>query len=536
MNLQNLKIGTRLSAGFTAVLALLLGIAWLGLHNMAALQSDLRRVTEVNNTGIHLASEMRSDVVDRMIALRNLALLTDAKELEPEVKRIEKDAARYAESNASLSKLFEANNAGAEERALLAKIQGLSRDIQPLIEKASALGLAHERDEATRVLLHEVRPIQFQWQAALTDLVAREEKINEDEKEEGEKAYETARMVVFGLTALAVVAGFAIARFTSRSITKPLAQAVAVAQTVAAGDLRTQIDVRSSDETGQLLEALRAMSDSLGGIVAQVRSGTETITSASDEIATGNLDLSSRTEQQASALEETASSMEELAAAVSHNAGSARTAAEMAEATRAVASQGGEAVGEVVRTMESIDASAKKIVDIIAVIDGIAFQTNILALNAAVEAARAGEQGRGFAVVASEVRNLAQRSASAAQEVKALITDSVSQVEQGSALVNRAGATMREVVASVERMTSVVGEISNATHEQEAGIQQINQAVSDMDATTQQNAALVEEAAAAAASLQDQAKELSGLVSVFQLPASSSAPRLGVTKHPLLAA
>ncbi len=535
MKIHNLKIGTRLFAGFAALLALLLGIALLGLHNMARLQTGLEHVTEVNNTGIHLASEMRMDVADRMIALRNIALLTSPEELQAEVKRIDKDAARYADNERKLGELFAADGARADQKALLEKVQTLARDIQPLIDKAVGFGLQHQQEAAIRALLDDVRPLQFQWVATLAELVALEEKINDDDKVAGEQAYASARNTVYALTALALLAGFVIARITSRSITKPLAEAVAIARTVAGGDLRTRIDVRSTDETGQLLEALRAMSDSLGGIVAQVRGGTETMAAASTEIATGNLDLSSRTEQQAGALEETASSMEQLAAAVSNNAGSARQAADMARAARDVAARGGAAVGEVVRTMEAIDASSRKIVDIISVIDGIAFQTNILALNAAVEAARAGEQGRGFAVVASEVRHLAQRSASAAQEVKALITDSVGQVEQGSLLVGRAGATMGEVVASVERVTAIVGEISTATQEQEAGIAQVNQAVIEMDNVTQQNAALVEEAAAAAASLQDQAAELAGLVSVFRLP-EGGAPRIGMTQRVLLPA
>jgi len=311
----------------------------------------------------------------------------------------------------------------------------------------------------------------------------------------------------------AIVAGVVV----SRSIVRPLDRAVEVAKTVAAGDLRARIEVTSNDETGQLLQALKDMNASLKQIVSKVRSGAETISVASDEIATGNMDLSSRTEQQAGALEETASSMEELTSTVKQNADNARQASQLAISACDVALKGGDVVERAVTTMASISESSKQIVDIIGVIDGIAFQTNILALNAAVEAARAGEQGRGFAVVASEVRNLAQRSATAAKEIKSLIGDSVERVEAGSALVNETGATMSEIVASVKRVMDIMAEISAASVEQGAGIEQINIAVTEMDTTTQQNAALVEEAAAAAQALREQTVALNEVVGVFKL-------------------
>jgi methyl-accepting chemotaxis protein len=295
-----------------------------------------------------------------------------------------------------------------------------------------------------------------------------------------------------------------------------------VAQTVASGDLSSVINVRSSDETGLLLQALKDMNESLVRIVTRVRSGTETIVTASGQIASGNLDLSSRTEEQASSLEETASSMEELTSAVRQNADNARDAKELARSASDIASHGGEIVAQVVETMESINAASAKIVDIISVIDSIAFQTNILALNAAVEAARAGEQGRGFAVVATEVRNLAQRSAAAAKDIKTLITDSVDRIASGSVLVNKAGATMTDIVGGVTRVTDIMNDISMASDEQRAGIEQVNQAVAQMDQVTQQNAALVEEAAAAAVSLREQADELAQLVGVFRLRGSAA--------------
>jgi methyl-accepting chemotaxis protein len=272
-----------------------------------------------------------------------------------------------------------------------------------------------------------------------------------------------------------------------------------------------------------MLFAMKTMRDDLAGIVGQVRSGTDTIATASGQIASGNLDLSSRTEQQASSLEETASSMEELTSTVKQNADNARQARQLALTASNVASEGGTVVAQVVETMGAIDASSRKIVDIISVIDGIAFQTNILALNAAVEAARAGEQGRGFAVVATEVRSLAQKSAAAAREIKTLIGDSVEKVENGGRLVAQAGATMQEVVASVQRVTDIMAEISAASNEQSAGIEQVNQAIAQMDQVTQQNAALVEEAAAAAGSMQEQAASLSQVVSIFRLAGSTGA-------------
>lgn len=310
--------------------------------------------------------------------------------------------------------------------------------------------------------------------------------------------------------------------WVSRSITRPLTEAVKIAQTVASGDLTSHVVVKSTDETGQLLLALKDMNDSLVRIVGEVRLGTETIATASGQIAKGNLDLSSRTEHQASALEETASSMEELTSTVRQNADNARQANILAVSASEVAVRGGSVVSQVVETMGSINVSSTKIVDIIGVIDGIAFQTNILALNAAVEAARAGEQGRGFAVVASEVRILAQRSAAAAKEIKALIGDSVAKVDLGSKLVDQAGITMGEIVASIKRVTDIMAEIANASQEQTSGIDQINIAVIEMDNVTQQNAALVEQAAAATQSLQDQTDNLSQVVSIFKL---NEAPR-----------
>jgi methyl-accepting chemotaxis protein len=327
----------------------------------------------------------------------------------------------------------------------------------------------------------------------------------------------TATWQLMALLLVTLALGVAVGRVITQNISNALKAAVGIAQQVASGDLSNQIDVHSDDEIGQLMKSLKEMNDSLVNIVGQVRGGTIAIADASQQIASGNMDLSSRTESQASSLEETSASMEELTSTVQSNADNARQANQLAAAATDVAVNGGEVVSQVVSTMGSINESSRKIVDIISVIDGIAFQTNILALNAAVEAARAGEQGRGFAVVAAEVRNLAQRSAGAAKEIKTLIGNSVEQVEIGSRLVERAGSTMEQVVASVKRVNEIINEIAMASQEQTDGIQHIGAAITQMDSVTQQNAALVEQAAAAAESMQHQTKHLTRIVSVFKL-------------------
>jgi methyl-accepting chemotaxis protein len=331
------------------------------------------------------------------------------------------------------------------------------------------------------------------------------------------RAHSSAAMSLGIMIAATVLLGGAIVWWMVLGITRPLTQAIGIAKTVAAGDLRTEVVVQSKDEVGELLDALKHMNENLSNIVGRVRVGTDAIATASTEIASGNMDLSSRTEEQASSLEETASSMVELTSTVRQNNENAHQARTLASAASEVAVKGGATVSEVVKTMGAINESSRRIVDIIGVIDGIAFQTNILALNAAVEAARAGEQGRGFAVVAGEVRNLAHRSAAAAKEIKELIGDSVLRVEAGSKLVGQAGTTMDEVVASVERVSAIIGEIAVASNEQQDGIEQISIAINQMDSVTQQNAALVEEAAAAADALQQQAASLAEAVSVFKL-------------------
>nr|WP_313634283.1 methyl-accepting chemotaxis protein [Massilia timonae] len=372
----------------------------------------------------------------------------------------------------------------------------------------------------------KINPVYAESMKAYRNLDAFMNERNKQQSEQLHAELDTLNMIVVGAILLAVLLACGATVYLVRAIGAPLSRAVDVARRVAAGDLGVRIDVDSRNEFGQLLAALRDMTASLASIVGDVRNGSDTIATASTQIAAGNLDLSARTEQQASAIEETAASVEELTSTVRQNAENARQGNGLAASASDVARRGGAVVTEVIGTMGEINASARRIVDIIAVIDGIAFQTNILALNAAVEAARAGDQGRGFAVVATEVRNLAQRSASAAREIKELITDSVGKVDSGSRLVDQAGATMEEIVQSVRRVADIMGEITTASAEQSAGIEQIHQAISQMDQGTQQNAALVEEAAGAAQSLQDSAAGLAQRVSVFRLAAGqqSSAP------------
>jgi len=519
MNLAKMKVGTRLGLGFALVLLFLVAVTTVGIFRMAQIQDRLDHVISVNNVVSRLVVDMRSNVSDRVTSLRILTLMTDAGDMEPEMNRIKELAGKYAEAQNKLSAQFTIE-ANADEKALLATIKEQEAIAMPAIAKASELWLANKAEEATKVLIKEIRPAQKKWMAALDQLASVEDKLNAQVQVDAASGFSSARsfMIIMGLLAvgISVVAAIVITRGLLKQLGGEPDYTASIAGSIANGDLSISIDTNGNDKDS-LLSEMKEMRDSLVDIVGQVRSGTETIGTASREIAAGNIDLSSRTEMQASSLEKTASAMEELTSTVKQNADNAREANQLASAASDVAIKGGKVVSEVVNTMSSIDASAKKIVDIIGVIDGIAFQTNILALNAAVEAARAGEQGRGFAVVASEVRNLAQRSAGAAKEIKMLIDDSVEKVGAGTKLVGQAGVTMDEVVASVRRVTDIMSEIANASQEQSAGIEQVNVSIIEMDSMTQQNAALVEEAAAAAQSLQDQAAELSRVVSIFKL-------------------
>jgi methyl-accepting chemotaxis protein len=377
--------------------------------------------------------------------------------------------------------------------------------------------MAGRTEEAVSFLMDKVRPRQARWITVLQTLAGLQAKTSGEYVADSNADYIQSRNVLYGFVALALLSGMLLAWAVTRSITVPIHEAVRIARTAATGDLTGRTRIHRGDEAGELLDALQAMNENLARVVSSVRQGSESIATGTSEIATGNGDLSHRTEQQASSLQQTAASMEQLRATVHNNSETARQASELAERASVAAAKGGSVVGEVVQTMAQITVASKRIADIIGVIDGIAFQTNILALNAAVEAARAGEQGRGFAVVAGEVRSLAQRSATAAREIKSLIGASADSVERGSKLVGNAGTTMNDLVAQVSRVSTLIGEISLATKEQTSGIDQVGDAVADLDRVTQQNAALVEQSAAAAESLKQQAARLLASVSVFKL-------------------
>ena len=525
MNLANMKVGVRLGLGFALVLVLLVMVTVVGILRMAQIQNRLDHVVTVNNVVTRLVVDMRNNVSERVTSLRTLTLMTDPADMEPELNRFKEQTAKYDALQGKLAAKF-SEQATAEEKTLLNQVKEAEGAAMPAIAKASALYLADNAMEATRVMVKEIRPAQKKWLDALDQLGALEDKLNAQTQTEAEAAFANARNFMLGLLALAVAIGIAAATVITRGLLKQLGgepgYTAKIAGSIAEGDLSIAIETKSSDR-GSLLVEMKQMRNSLVDIVSQVRRGTHTITTASREIAAGNTDLSSRTELQASSLEKTASAMEELTSTVKQNADNAREANHLAATASDVARKGGDVVSQVVGTMGEINSSASKIADIIGVIDGIAFQTNILALNAAVEAARAGEQGRGFAVVASEVRNLAQRSAAAAKEIKQLIGDSVEKIGRGSKLVGQAGETMDEVVASVKRVTDIMSDIASASVEQSAGIEQVNLSIIEMDGMTQQNAALVEEAAAAFQSLQDQAAELQRVVSIFKLAEGEAA-------------
>jgi len=521
MNLRDFKIGARLGIGFGSILAILVIMVlmtnYLNYSNKSKLTSGLELSTEKNLE----AGMMKSAMLETGIAMRNIGLQSDVSLMQKEEQKVKDQRSRYDKALASLK----AQGLNDAEKKVLADIAALDTDTDKAFKEAIGQVLAFNSEGAAKVISGRIDPLNQQTLALINKLVDMQQAAAKDVMAGSVTADRGLMVMLFVLGAVAVAIGVACAAVITRSITGPLAGAVEVAQKVAAGELTSQVHVEGKDETSELLQALKDMNDSLAKTVGDVRTGTELISTASQEIASGNADLSARTESQASSLEETASSMEELTSTVKQNADNARQANQLAVTASSVAEKGGSVVSQVVETMGSIKASSSKIVDIIGVIDGIAFQTNILALNAAVEAARAGEQGRGFAVVASEVRNLAQRSAGAAKEIKELIGDSVNKVDAGSKLVDEAGQTMDLIVTSIRQVADIMGEITAATQEQSNGIEEVNQAITQMDEMTQQNAALVEEAAAAAESMQEQAELLAQAVSIFKLSHDESGRR-----------
>ncbi len=511
--IKNMPIGRRLGAAFAFVVVLLGAVATVGMTGIRSVSQDMNELVHEHYAKVSLVSNIEESFNQQATSLRNIVIVTDEKDLKAELALIEESGRQIS---AGIEKLTAGIKTQTGKDLLRAAADARVKfvDVRGQLIKLVAAG---QIPEARKYLTENLRPVQIAYYNALEKLNERQVARMEESAAEAAADARHASFLMMGLSATAALLAVALGLLISRSITRPINEAVRIAQTVASGDLTSRIEVSSTDETGKLLAALKAMNDSLVSVVTTVRQGSDSIATGSSQIATGNADLSQRTEEQASNLQQTAASMEQLTSTVKNNAETARQATELAGSASTVAAQGGTVVGQVVTTMEAITASSKKISDIISVIDGIAFQTNILALNAAVEAARAGEQGRGFAVVASEVRSLAQRSADAARQIKELITDSVQKVETGSQQVSEAGRTMSDIVDQVRRVNELISEISSATREQTQGISQVGDAVNQLDQVTQQNAARVEESAAAADSLNQQAARLVEAVSVFNL-------------------
>ena len=515
------RVRTRLTVGFGVVCVLLVVSVLMGLMAMGRMGADLKAVVADHFPRIVAAANLSTQIDVIAIALRNMMLNADAADRERQTQVI-------AQSRQEVVRLFDTLDKTLTEpkdRALLQKVK--EQRALYLAGQEELLGFirSDQTDQSREYLASKLRPVLASYKASIGALVESEKNAIVTAGTDARDTALNARNTLIGLGVTALLLAAALGWLITRSLVRELGgeprTAADVARAVAGGDFTQPIAVKDGDTTS-LMAQLAAMKDGLAQVVSQVRRGSESVAMASSEIAQGNQDLSARTESQASALEETAASMEQLGATVRQNAESASQANALARSASDVAVRGGEVVGQVVQTMKGINESSQRIADIIGVIDGIAFQTNILALNAAVEAARAGEQGRGFAVVASEVRSLAGRSAEAAKEIKQLISASVERVEQGSAMADQAGETMTEVVQSIRRVTDLMGEINAASSEQASGVAQVGEAVTQMDQATQQNAALVEEMAAAAGSLSSQAQELVQAVAVFKLDASQS--------------
>ncbi len=533
MKTSNMKIGTRLGLSFFVVILFTTVLSFVAWRELCAVSDKWVEFSHVSLEKRRLANNGTAKLGDAIHHFKDYVLR--GKDYD---KLFSDD---LAEINSDVGNYMKVGVITSPEKLSLDEVLKGADDYRLAMQNAVAMKAAGKSiEEIDNSVTGADKKIARGWNDLLE--VARQE-ANSTGKSIADTVSFAEKMTVIFASAV-VILSVLCAWLATISITRPISHAVKIAQSVASGNLSNQIEVNSADETGLLLQALKEMNDSLQAIVTQVRTGTDSIASASSQIASGNLSLSSRTEEQACSLEETAASMQELTSAVQQNTSNARHACQLAVSASDIAVKGGGVVAQVVDTMGSINDSSKKIVDIISVIDSIAFQTNILALNAAVEAAHAGEHGRGFAVVATEVRNLASRSAVAAKEIKSLINESVAKVESGSRLVDQAGITMSDVVTSVNRVTEMINKITEATNEQTSGIEQINQAIMQMDDVTQQNAALVEEAAAAAQSLEDQAKNLVKVVSIFKLDAllpaactgSKVASRLKETTSTLLSA
>ncbi len=511
--LSQLRIGTRLLLAFAVLIVLAVGVGVVGVNRLAAQHEEVAYVNEDRMPKLLWLNQIEGNVHLAAREMRNAVIWSDPERVEKSVQTILQTRGRIGRVLEEMTPEVRGET-GREHLAEVVRQREAFVALQQAFIEAVRAG---KRADAVQLLENRLEAQQTAYIEAVSgfrDFIV--QLINEGAQASEQVSNQATRLMVSLLAAL-VTLGMLLAWAITRSIARPIDEAVAVAECVAQGDLASRIEVRSSDQTGRLMAALKTMNESLVGIVHTVRSSSDSIATGSAQIASGNADLRQRTEEEAGALQRTAAAMEALGTQVRLNADSARQANQLAMGASSVAVQGGATVAQVVDTMRGINDSSRKIVDIIGVIDGIAFQTNILALNAAVEAARAGEQGRGFAVVAAEVRNLAQRSAEAAKEIKGLITASVERVEQGSALVDQAGTTMEEVVNSIRRVTDIMGEISSASAAQSQDVSQVGEAVGQMDQVTRQNAALVEESAAAAQSLNEQARQLVSAVAVFKL-------------------
>ena len=520
MNINNLRIGQRLAIGFGVVISLLVLLAGLSYTRLASLNDEMDALIHQRYANTVRANAIKADVNEATRGMLSVLVMSDPDQVRKELENARVKSAHAGAAVAALAR----TTRDAEGARILASLGTIQGKFLPAQESFTQLVLDERKDEAMVKFMFSLRPQQAKYFEQLDNFIANQDAAMNAAGAAAAALTHRTQLLVLVLAGIAAAISLGVAWLATRSIVRPLRHVVKIARRVADGDLTSEIRVDTRDETGQMLNALRHMNDSLQRIVADVRVGTETMAASSSQIASGNTDLSVRTEQQAASLGQTADSMRHLTDTVQQNADNARQANALAAQASTVAARGGAVVAQVVDTMGSISASSQRIVDIIGVIDSIAFQTNILALNAAVEAARAGEQGRGFAVVASEVRNLAQRSAAAAKEITLLIGDSREKVRAGSLLVEQAGSTMREVVDSVRRVTDIMAEITAASAEQSAGIAQVSRNVVEMDSSTQENAALVEEAAAAAASMQEQAAQLARAVSIFKLMPVADAP------------
>ncbi|PXW23904.1 methyl-accepting chemotaxis protein [Paraburkholderia caballeronis] len=526
MKISSLGIGARLSSAFALVVILLIGIAVLGVEHLNASNEKMDHIVSQRYRLIALSTQIKNNGYKANGILGNLLLVTSPEQARQYMDGYTAVRNANAEVYGKLDKLLTDDRS----KALFQEQFQARGAYGGAVKKFFELVAANQQQDARDLYQGDLARLQDSYYVLVDKMVDYQAKAMEDDVAKAADDGQSAKIQMVLLSVFAIVIAAGTGFFITRSITRPIHRAVSVAEAVSGGDLTHHVQVDSNDEIGRLLAALRQMTENLHGLVSNVRKGTETITSASHEVASGNMDLSSRTEQQASALEQTAAAMEQLTSTVKHNADNAAEANQVASNASVVAAKGGDAVNRVVDTMSAINDSSRKIVDIIGVIEGIAFQTNILALNAAVEAARAGEHGRGFAVVASEVRSLAQRSAVAAKEIKTLIDDSVNHVEAGGRIVDEAGQIIREVVTNIQHVTAIVGEMSASSREQSDGIEQINRAVTQMDQVTQENAALVEESAAAAQAMRDQANQLTDMVSVFRLDETAHAPRRAVQR------